>query len=178
MRSLLLTSVAVLRTTPTGVENSDQLGTSQQISRNKASSGPLKLPKLLPVLPTSSVQTNSSPYGCCNNQKQEEAFHAVSLAFGNSRCAGRGGRVSPQSSLLQGLEILAVCPRPRPETKRKRCSTKCFSPQPFALPSLALWLSSMERLSCCNTTTNQLDRRTCADISACLVKPVAAQCVC
>ena len=178
MRSLLLTSVAVLRTTPTGVENSDQLGTPQQISRNKANSGPLKLPKLLSVLPTSSVQTNSSPYGCCNNQKQEEAFHAVSLAFGNSRCAGRGGRVSPQSSLLQGLEILAVCPRPRPETKRKRCSTKCFSPQPFALPSLALWLSSMQRLSCCNTTTNQPDTRTCADISVCLVKLVAAQCIC
>ena len=84
----------------------------------------------------------------------------------------------PNQACYRGLEILAVCPRPRPETKRKRCSTKCFSPQPFALPSLALWLSSMERLSCCNTTTNQLDTRTCADISACLVKPVAGQCVC
>ena len=65
--NLKRTSEAVLRTTPTSVENSDQLGTSQQISRNKASSGPLKLPKLLPVLPASSVQSNSSPDGCRNN---------------------------------------------------------------------------------------------------------------
>ena len=69
------------RTTTTGAENSDQLGTSQQISRNEASSGPLKLPKLLSVLPTSSVQSNSSPNGCRNNQKQEEAFHIFSLAL-------------------------------------------------------------------------------------------------
>ena len=65
--NLKRTSEAVLRTTPTSVENSDQLGTSQQVSRNEAGSGPLKLPKLLAVLPTSSVQSNSSPDGCCNN---------------------------------------------------------------------------------------------------------------
>ena len=67
--------------TTTGVENSDQLGTSQQVSRNEASSGTLKLPKLLAVPPTGSVQSNSSPDGCCNNQKQEEAFHTVSMAL-------------------------------------------------------------------------------------------------
>ena len=60
---------------------SDQPGTSQQISSKETSCGPLKLPKLLPVSPTSSIQSNSSPDGSGNNHKQEEAFHVVSVAL-------------------------------------------------------------------------------------------------
>ena len=69
-----VSEVVDITTTTTGVDNSDQFGTSQQVSRNVAGSGPLKLPKLLAVLPTSSVQSNPSPDGCRNNQKQEKVF--------------------------------------------------------------------------------------------------------
>ena len=41
----------------------------------EASCGPLELPKLFPVSPTSSIQSNTSPDGYRNNQKQEEVFH-------------------------------------------------------------------------------------------------------
>ena len=59
-----------------GDEHSDQPGTSQQKNGNEASCSSLKLPELLPVCPTRSLQGNSSPQGCCDNQKQKESCHS------------------------------------------------------------------------------------------------------